>query len=597
MAKAASRYSSLFTLPSNRAITLALCLQCIITGATTELPFNPSFHELSVGLFLGLLLFVATSFGNYLTARHLLRKDLVLDLRRTSFLSLVSNLALFISAFIATLTSTSSADPSLWFKITSLGVFTSLSLRFLVFHSISFVSPWKACLSVILQPALFLVPLTMVSLPSYALQGYAAMYFCLAGFTAFLGVHVFVASLNTVGMKTLGIPSIRMFKAFIANWAEDLEKPLEDILEQLSEERGVKVSAIVFRTKEKLKAVIVVPAIHPGPFKNIGSSSIPSSIQKALEEKLGCVVSVPHGISGHETDLASHAQNEKVLNRILEASGFEGFDNHATPFLSATEEGATVGCQIFGDCALLTLTLAPDTMEDLPLELNVFIIQAAKKEGLAWAAPIDAHNSIQGPFDARKAIAPLKKAVLDVLEKASNCERSRFEVGAAKVTPTDFNIEEGIGPGGISVVVTKVNGQKTAYITVDGNNMVSGLREKVLSSLRELGIDGGEVLTTDTHIVNAVVLADRGYHPVGEMTDHKRLIKYIRTAVTEALRHLEPAEASWRQMDIEGVKVIGERQIDGLCLMVDEAAKKAKKTSAVVFPAVGIILTVLLFLF
>ncbi len=91
-------------------------------------------------------------------------------------------------------------------------------------------------------------------------------------------------------------------------------------------------------------------------------------------------------------------------------------------------------------------------------------------------------------------------------------------------------------------------------------------------------------------------MADRGYHPVGERIDQERLVEYIETAAAEALRNLEPAEASWRHEAIKRVKTIGERRIDDLSTLVDEAADKAKKTSQLIFPAIGILLTVLLIL-
>ena len=591
--RAVGRYSSLFTLPSLRNIITLTSIQCIITGVATVFALDPSFYGLLIGLSLGITLFATTIFGDYLTASMLLRDDLILDLRRCSFLSFASNVILSALTFIATLGSASLGDPSLWFKLGSLAVFASLTLRFLAFHSVSFLGNWRIFFSVILQPFLFLIPFLVIRLP-YGLPSHSFLYFSLAILAGFLGVYLFVARVDTVGIRAVGIPSIEMFKAFMANWTEDLEQPLEKILEQLSEEREVRVSMIAFRTGERMKAAIIVPCIHPGPFKNIGSSSIPSAIQEILEKKLGCVVSVPHGISGHQLDLASQSQNQKVLNKILGTAEFNSFSSYATPFLSTKEDGATAGCQILGGCALLTLTLAPETMEDLPLELNEMIAQEAEKNGLTAAVAVDAHNSIQGPFNPEKAIGPIKKAVSTVLKKTSSSDRSSFKVGAAKICPSDFGLEEGMGPGGIVVVIVEVNGQKTAYVTIDGNNMISGLRDKILSSLKELGVSGGEILTTDTHIVNAVVMADRGYYPLGEKIDQDRLIDCIRKAAAEALRNLESSEASWRQEDIEGVKTIGERQIDDLSLLVDEATEKAKKTSRLVFPAIGILLTVLL---
>jgi len=594
--RAIGRYSSLFTLPSHRNIITLTFIQSVITGVATAFAMNLSFYRLPIGLSLGITLFGATIIGDYLATSMLLKDDLILDLRRCSFLSLASNVILSILTFIATLGSASFGDPSLWFKLASLAVFASLTLKFLVVYSVSFMSNWRIFFSVILQPFLFLIPLFVIRRSSYGLPSHSILYFSFAILTAFLGVYLFVTRVNAVGTRAVGIPSMEMFRAFLANWTEDLEQPLEKILEKLSEEREVRVSMIAFRTGERMKAAIIVPCIHPGPFKNIGSSSIPGAIQEVVEKKLGCVVSVPHGISGHELDLASQSQNERVLNRILETAEFSFFHPYATPFLSTKEDDATVGCQILGDCALLTLTLAPETMEDLPLELNEMIIQEAKKNGLSATVAIDAHNSIQGPFNPEKATGPISKAVSAVLKEASSSDPSPFEVGAAKVCPSDFGLEEGMGPGGIAVVIVKVNDQKTAYVTIDGNNMVSGLREKILKAQENLGISSGEILTTDTHVVNAVVMADRGYHPVGEKIDHERLIEYIQTATAEALQNLEPAEASWRHEDIQRVKTIGERRIDALSLLVDEGTEKAKETSKLVFPAIGIILTILIIL-
>jgi len=592
--KLAGRYSSLFTLPSHKDVTIFLCIEGIATGVAAELPYDPSLHGLTVGLLLGILLFSATQFGNYLTAHIFLRKDLILNHRRCSFLSLASNLFLLVFAFIASLTSTSFSNPNIWLKVALLGVYATLTLRFLVFSSVSSSSSLRIFISAIFQPSLFLILLSLIPLLFRGLQPHLFLYFPVAVATAFIGVYIFTASVDVMGMKTLGIPSIKIFKAFLADWTEGLEKPLEEILEQLGIEREVKVSMIAFRTGERMKAAIVVPGIHPGPFRNVGSSAIPSLIQKALEEKLGCIVSVPHGISGHELDLSSQHQNQRVLKRIIEASEFGAFNPYATPTLSLRKDNATVNCQIFGDCALLTLTLAPETMEDLPLELDDFITQKAKAIGVTGTIVIDAHNSIQGPFNLEEAVSSIKEAVPSALDKAISLTQSRFEVGAAEIVMEHFGIKDGIGPGGICVVIVKVGDQKTAYVTLDGNNMVSGLREKMLSSLKELEVDCGEILTTDTHIVNAVVMADRGYRPVGEVIDHDKLIKHTKMAVTEALENIEPAAASWLQVNIHGVRTIGEQQIDDLSLMVDKAARKAKKISTLVFPAIGILFTLLI---
>ncbi len=412
---------------------------------------------------------------------------------------------------------------------------------------------------------------------------------------ALLTVFLFTYFLDRVGKRTLGIASSSLFKAFLANWTEDLNAPLESFFETLGREQNVRVSMLTFSANKRIKAVIVVPGLHPGPFKNLGSSLLPSLIQTTLQSKLQCVVSVPHGLVGHELDLSSQFQNQRVVEGILRAASSLHNYSKATPFVQIRENEATASCQIFGDCALLTLTTAPKSMEDLPQELDSFIIKEAEKLGLS-ALVIDAHNSIEGPFKVNEVIGSLRKASVASLNRALSYERSSFEVGAAMVFPKEFTLEEGMGPGGISVIVARVGDQKAAYITIDGNNMISGMRERILSELREIGFLEGEVLTTDTHAVCGVVQTFRGYHPLGEVMDQSKLIKYIREATIDALDNLEPAEASWRTEIVPNVNVIGEKRIEELCLVADRTAKQARRLAVSLFSAAGALL-VLFFMF
>jgi putative membrane protein len=193
--------------------------------------------------------------------------------------------------------------------------------------------------------------------------------------------------MDSVGTGAVGIPSSVLFKAFLANWTEDLIAPLESFFEQLGHEQDINVTLLTFTAEEKVKAVIVVPALHPGPFKNLGSSLIPSLIQKGLQDKFGCVVSVPHGLVGHELDVASEQHNKRVVDKILSLLVPSSTASKATPFVRTESGNAKAGCQIFGNCAFLTLTTAPNTMEDLPTELNTFIVSEAEKLGV-FALPM-----------------------------------------------------------------------------------------------------------------------------------------------------------------------------------------------------------------
>jgi putative membrane protein len=590
---AVKRYSSLFTLPSHGRIVLYLVLLCFFGGFLTVLPFT----QVHVGIVLGAGFFFITIFSDYIVC-SLLRSEPVYNLRRCHALSFFSNLIWFALMFLGTLFGLYFHDVGFWLKFFLFGFCAVSLLRLLVFSATLFKGHAVVFVSALFQPVVWMVFIyfmwSWIASESLSLSFFV---FPLVSIPVVVAtIFLFVYFINRVGKRTLGVSSMLLLKSFLANWIQDVNGPLETVLERLGTEQLVDVSLLVFEAEKGVKAVMVVPAFHPGPFKNVGSSLLPYLIQSTLEQKLNCVVAVPHGLFGHELDLASQVQNQKVLNAIVNSLDSHQSSEKASLFVRAKSGVASACCQIFSDCAVLALTVAPETTEDLPQALGFLAINEAKKNGLASAIVINAHNSIDGAFRLEEAMVPFREAVAEGLEKASRAERSAFEVGAAKIVPTEFTLEEGMGPGGISAIVTRVDGQTTAYVTVDGNNMVSGLREKILSALKEIGVDDGEILTTDTHAVSAVVLNRRGYHPLGEVMEHEKLIGCIKNVVLEALENLEPVEASWQTITIPNVKVIGAKQIEALCMLTDKASAQAKKCAALLFPVAGVVLTVLLLL-
>jgi putative membrane protein len=591
------RYSSLFTLPSHKKIVILLCAICVLGGLLTIFLLSPNYLGLTLGLIFGLAFFFIVSLSDLIIYLSFMRKAPVFNLRRCSALSLFSCLTWFAIIFLGSLISVFLENPIIWVKLFLLGFSFVLILRLLVFSTTSFAGREVVFLSSIFQPVLCTIPLFSMSSVIGSIGADFFVFSAIFILIAVLAVSLFTFLVNRVGRKVVGIASLPLFKAFMANWTENLNAPLEGFLEKLGYEQDVKLSLLAFRAGGKTKAVMVVPAFHSGPFRNVGSSLLPYMIQNALENEIQCVVSVPHGLAGHGLDLSSQLQSEKVVEKILGSVDFSRSHSKATPLIRSQNKGASASCQVFGDCAFLTLTLSPKTTEDLPQELDVIIVNEAEKRGLSSAIVVDAHNSINGPFNLSEVLEPLKKAALSSLKQALSCERASFEVGAAKIVPEEYGVKEGMGLGGISVITTRVGNRTTAYVIIDGNNIISGLREKILSSLQEIGIVDGEVLTTDTHSVNGVVLTERGYHPIGEAMDNAKLISYIQQAAKNALSNLEPAEVSWHMETVPNIKVIGEKQIEALGLIAEKTAKQAKKLAVSLFSAIGVLLIALLIAF
>jgi putative membrane protein len=563
-------------------------------GILSILPLNISLENFVAGLLFGASFLVLTLISDYIISHTSMKNDPIFTFRRCSSLSFFSSLIWFGVLLLGCLTTALVGNPELWLRFFFLGLSGAIILRLLVLAVTSCEGFGGNIFAALLQPALVSVPALFMGSTIGNILDIQYLIFAVASLSVtILTVAIFKYSMDSVGTGSMGIASSVLFKAFLANWTEGLISPLETFFEKLGHLEDVKVSLLTFRTAEKIKAVFVVPALHPGPFKNLGSSLLPSMIQTSIQNKFDCVACVPHGLVGHELDVASQDQTKRVVTKILDFMGDSSGQSEATRLIRTQSGDAKASCQIFGDYALITLTNAPETMEDLPPELDSFIVEEAQKLGLNSLA-IDAHNSLSGPFDRENAVKRFREASVACLGKAQKLGRSSFRVGAGTVMPKEWTVYDGMGPGGISVIVTEVDDQKVAYVTIDGNNMVSGLRDRILSALKELGIDDGEVLTTDTHSVCGMIRSTRGYNLVGEAIDHVMLINYIREAAVRALADLEPAEVSWRTEIIPKVKVIGEQRITEFTVLADDATERVKKVALFLFPSAAVILILLL---
>lgn len=591
---AIKHYASLFRLPSYRGIVLlqaAICMGGAVVSTVVLYPNNEGFLN---GFLLGFSLFVITLLLDYAISRLVLIQDPIYDLRRTAMLSLFGLGIWLLFMFLGDVAAMLGADMAWWVRLCLLGFSAVQILRLTVFNASSNAGYLKLVVASLLQPVICIIPFVAIwVVVGYHITVPMILFLLFSPVVCFASSHAFLHSINKLGNYSLGIPPLSLFKAFLLNWIGDLNAPFEEFLEKLGEEKGVELSLIKFDST-KAKTAIVVPSVHPGPFKNIGSSTLPSLLKSSLEKRFDCVACVPHGLFGHELDLASQLQNQKIITSVIEAMNFEATDEKASPFVTVSNGLATACCQIFGDFAFLSVTLAPRTTEDFPQELGLFVRQEAKKHGLACCAVVNAHNSIDAVNSVEDILDSLEQVAATCLEKTVSLKRLPFEVGAATVFPSEFTLGDGMGRGGITVVVVKVGGQKAAYVVIDGNNMVSGLREKILSALNSFGVDACEVYTTDTHSVNAVVVGQRGYSPIGEAIEHDKLIAYIKEATTKALSNLERVKAGCRSINVLGVKVIGEERLEKLSLLTDKGLQRAKKVAAPIFGLSGLVLMLFL---
>src|SRR5207237_1746337 len=149
----------------------------------------------------------------------------------------------------------------------------------------------------------------------------------------------------------------------------------------------------------------------------------------------------------------------------------------------------------------LTLTLSPTDMEDLPSEVAREIEREAQTRGLK-AIIADAHNSLSNQTSITSEQArKLVEASVKVLDQLALARKSPFKPGSAAAPLEEFQLEEGIGPGGLSSLVVRNGNQIVAYLTIDGNNMHTGVRATMLADLDTIGVVDSEISTSETNMV------------------------------------------------------------------------------------------------
>jgi putative membrane protein len=589
--KAKKRYSSLFRLPSDRKMLSAVALVCIVAGLLSALVIAPLASSAITGLLLGLTVFAADLLADFLVYLFILTKSTIYNLRRTTAISLFSwglwLLFILVGAVVVFL----SGLQIWWLRFCLLGFSAVIILRLIVLFSTTQIGKTRAFAASLIEPFLCISPfLAFWFLVGHEMTVYVPLFFVFAIGVGVVSAAAYLYPLDHIGKRLLGMHSLSLFRAFMFNWVMSFNTPFEELLEELGEKKNVETSLMDFAST-KFRTIIVVPSVHPGPFKNIGSSLLPSLLKSALEKERNWVACVPHGLLGHEFDLASQQQNQKIIDQVVatvrhqEASQIE-----ASPFMKETDGLATVCCQVFGNSALVSLTLAPRTIEDLPEEVGLFVRNEAEKNGIDMCAVVNAHNSIDEVAEVVGSLGSLKEVASKCLRKAVALRRMPFEVGSATVTPKEFSLEDGMGAGGITVIIVKTGVQKAGYVVIDGNNMVSGLREEILLMLKGLGIDEGEVFTTDTHAVSALILGKRGYHPIGEIMDKRRLLEIINRVTLEAISKLEPVQTASKSILVKDVTVLGEKKLGILCDIIDKSVRMAKRLLVPVFLATGVVL-------
>ncbi|MEM2122424.1 MAG: DUF2070 family protein [Candidatus Bathyarchaeia archaeon] len=544
-----------FRFPSAMHIMGGALAASLIGGVSSSLVYSPSLAGLSRGITYALTCVFIPLIGAGFAASKILEGDPILDLRRSLALALFSSILWIPIAFLGGVVARFYSPFRFPLYATYGMALLVTPIRNFAVSSISSRSRLRKAIASLIEPGYYLLAAHLAAGAS------APETFRI--FLSTLGLSIayafsMEAYMEYRGVRELSVSPSKLFRGFLLEWLEGDNSVVEKYLEELSLEDSVKVSVIKFRDKlhGDLKAAIAVANFHPGPLLNIGSSILPYRIQEAVMDRFGIPVAVPHGISGHERNLVSQAQNDKVISKVLELLEFGSGWGGVTEPVEAVEDKASSRCQVFNGCALVTLTLAPGDSEDIPPELDEEV-SAYSRDYFRHAILVDAHNSISRVtiLDGGD-VENLKGAAEKAVRYASGKVENPFRLGVADVDLKDYGLKHGVGPGTGYLFLIEVGGRLYSYLVLDGNNMAKGLREEIHRALEAEDITPVETMTTDTHAVNGIVTAELGYFPIGGAIPHEDLIRRILDAAERAEKSMVEAEASYSDGEVR-VKTLG----------------------------------------
>jgi putative membrane protein len=438
-------------------------------------------------------------------------------------------------------------------------------LRHLILLSTSNASHSKSLPASFVQPIIGYI-MIFVFVPK---TGFNEGTLALITLIIFLFSVILLTTLATAPMKkAFGVNGLTMLRYSLDHLTEgggSGASEVEDFFDTFSEEMDVHVGVVAFRSKDKIKTIMVVPSVHPGPFGLLGGSDLPIKLSEGLKSQSQDVM-VPHGSATHDLNLSRTREKDKIVRGVKGLLKDIQYSDSSSKFIRI-HDGMDVCAQVFGNGILLVHTSSPNPTDDVDISTGSAIRDKASLASGKKALFIDAHNCAEKGSGCIYYGTPESHALISLSEKVSHHAKENMGEGirAGYSQKTGYETERGIGRTGTQVLVMESGSQKSAYILFDGNNMEMGLREKIKKAVAGM-VDEAEVLTTDNHAVNATI---GGFNPVGLRMDSEGLVSDVKNLVISAIADLEEVQVGMSSGLVKKVRVFGHENVARLSSVVN----------------------------
>ena len=576
------------TLPGSTFSVASMVFLSFILGAIVS-SLEPStnyslLYSIVYGGAAGFLIFGLTSIMsgavtqpmiNTLEGRHM-------KMKQSMFLSLLSMLIVgfvyFIGSLISSFTIYSYTIDALVY-----GCAIIFAIRILVLWGTSNINFFKSLPAAAAQPALILsMVIVIVSLTSITTNiGYFSILalfikIVIASLILVVAIYSFVVIIESPMKRNLGVGGLELLSLFLDHVTEG-SNSLEGLFEDMGEPIDTIIGVMAFKGKNGLKALFLSPSVHPGPIGNIGGGNMPTQLANNFEP----FTMVSHGPSTHDFNPVSTKEISKIEKVVRDTLESLEYSNKAGKFSRVQSGNAKIGAQYFDNNLVLLATMAPEGFDDMDFGVGLALINLAKaKTGADNVILVECHNAFKGEGGR---ILPGNKEVfelMDAVEKLQLPEKQEnLKVGCAYDPMDDVSKDEGVGESGVKVMILEVDNQKTGYILLDSNNMIIGFRERILKNLKDIGLDEAEILTSDTHFVNAL---SGGHNPVGTKKQDLILEHIIKTT-ENAMKDLEDVTVACDVSRIKDLKTLGPTHATELVTTISSIVAVSKIFAPLIF--------------
>ena len=589
-AKIYEAYQSLFSLPSMRRLVLITVAEASFFSALFLLVTqeNVVFNALMKTLLVILYFFLYP-----IIIRILVRnKETTLNLRRSIGLGSVSNGLGFLILLIGIVISRVFNVATRIFLLIGLGVIVVLTG--IVLYTNAEISRGRTFLGVFIIYSCAYFIITFQLLPEIGFSIYMFVPpLILYLIASYLIVHIPL----TIASKIIDVPGIDITRGFILAWTDKKFRKLEEVFDRLSSVRKAPIGLIRFRKiPNDDELILIVSTVHPGPFLNIGSSNMPYEVNRWFKEKYSCETIVLHGTCTHSENLPTRSELFRFIEMVDDLRLKTAVKDVKGAVLTSNDDDLSFVWQIFDNFIFSTVSKSPNEMDDLHFNIGLAFRELLKAHGYDGML-IDAHNSLREPSsvplitledsESNTILNATKRLVQNDIRDITLCD---IEAGWYNVKCGKISVKEGMGPGGIWALVERFGEKEFVYIIIDSNNLGLGLRDRILSELKKRGIiSEGEVLTTDTHVVNAVSPKAGAYRLLDE-EKLDLLLPCIIRAIEEARKRLAPVRIGVKIEEFP-LKMLGEESVMKLMHGALAGSKAFELSLSVISILVIIILT------